>query len=102
MTERDYVGDKMVVARQPSGSEQVRYLHPDRLGSVDTITDRTGAVVDRQGFDPFGGPRDDQWRSTPTLGNPVTDRGFTRHEQVDPVHLVTWAAGPMTTGSAGS
>jgi RHS repeat-associated protein len=88
VTERDYVGDKVAITRLPSGLEQVGYLHLDRLGSVDTITDRTGAVVERQGFDPFGGPRDEQWRSTPTLGNLVTDRGFTGHEQVDDVHLV--------------
>ncbi|MFH0341480.1 MAG: RHS repeat-associated core domain-containing protein [Chromatiales bacterium] len=94
VTERDYVGDKVVIIRLTGRrlgivvSEQVQYLHPDRLGSVDTITDQTGAVAKRQGFDPFGGPRDEQWRSTPTLGNPVTDRGFTGHEQVDDVHLV--------------
>jgi RHS repeat-associated protein len=86
--QRDYVGDKILITRLPGGVDHVRYLHPDRLGSVDTITDAAGAVVARHGFEPFGGPRDGQWHATPELGNPVTDRGFTGHEHVDAVHLI--------------
>ena len=93
VTERDYVGDKIVITRVTGRlgivvGERAEYLHPDRLGSTDTLTDSAGLLVRRQGFDPFGGPRNDQWRATPILGNTVTDRGFTGQEQVDDVHLV--------------
>jgi RHS repeat-associated protein len=93
VTERDYVGDKIVITRVTGRlgivvGERAEYLHPDRLGSTDTLTDSAGLLVRRQGFDPFGGPRDDQWRATPILANTSTDRGFTGHEQVDDVHLV--------------
>jgi RHS repeat-associated protein len=88
VTQRDYVGERVVIARLPSGAEQVRYLHLDRLGSVDTTTDEARKVVDANGYDPFGGPRNAKWIATATLGGAATDRGFTGHEHVDPVRVI--------------
>ncbi|MGH8371876.1 MAG: SpvB/TcaC N-terminal domain-containing protein, partial [Gammaproteobacteria bacterium] len=77
-----------------SGNATTSYLHYDHLGSVDAITDDTGAVVQRMSFDAFGQRRDPaNWTNdlTPTdiAGlKSTTDRGFTDQEQLDNVGLV--------------
>jgi RHS repeat-associated protein len=86
-THRDYVG-KVVLTTLPNGTEQVRYLHPDRLGSTDTLSDDTGKPVEWHGYEPFGGPRDSQWRSVAKLHGGSTDRGFTGHEHIDDVGII--------------
>jgi RHS repeat-associated protein len=70
---------------------QTRYMHKDNLGSVDTITDGTGTVVDRMSFDPFGSRRQSNWREATVGINliPVlTNRGFTGHEHIDEMDLI--------------
>ena len=74
-------------------TEMTRYLHQDHLGSVDTITDETGAVVERLSYDAFGKRRTatgtDAWTDSViaiTPGN--TPRGFTDHEHLDDFELV--------------
>jgi hypothetical protein len=71
-----------------------RYLFADHLGSVEVITDQTGATsgaqVDRTSFDAHGRRRDPANWQTAVLG-PVgntTKRGFTHHEHVDRLGLV--------------
>ena len=76
-----------------SGSNDIRYLHKDHLGSVDSITDEFGAVVLRLSFDAFGKRRGSTWTGTPSSGDwttiaATTHRGFTYHEQLDTVGLV--------------
>lgn len=43
-----------VHVQYPGGAEDTRYLHHDALGSVDTITDADGHVIERLSYDPFG------------------------------------------------
>ena len=66
-----------------------RYLHRDHLGSVESITGETGAVVQRLSFDAHGKRRLADW----TVGDPAdpdaeTPRGFTGHEHLDSVGLI--------------
>lgn len=69
--------------------DKTRYLHRDALGSIDTITDGQGQVVERSSFDPFGQRRAGDWR---TDGQPIlttfTNRGFTGHEHVAEMGLI--------------
>ncbi|MAY42505.1 MULTISPECIES: RHS repeat-associated core domain-containing protein [unclassified Neptuniibacter] len=70
---------------------QTRYMHKDNLGSVDTITDGTGTVVDRMSFDPFGSRRQGNWREATVGINLIpilTNRGFTGHEHIDEMDLI--------------
>ena len=65
----------------------------DHLGSVDVITDHTGGVVQRMSFDAWGKRREVNWTEW-TMSTIVafdtteTTRGFTNHEQLDPVGLI--------------
>jgi hypothetical protein len=63
VTETTFAGGD-VLLRQTEGTRQVRYLHRDQLGSIDTITDEAGKVVERHGFDPFGKPVASDWQDT--------------------------------------
>ncbi len=38
----------------PAPTDKLRYLHRDHLGSVDTISDAAGAVLERLSYDAFG------------------------------------------------
>ncbi len=80
-----------------SPTERLRYIHKDHLGSVDVITGRGGAVVERQSFDAWGRRRTVAYNSgtstwsvsyPATPGSAETHRGFTGHEMLDAVGLV--------------
>jgi RHS repeat-associated protein len=67
-----------------------RYMHQDNLGSVVTVTDETGATVERFSYDPWGKRRN--VNGTPdtagTLVGASTDRGYTLHEHIDEMGLI--------------
>lgn len=97
---RVYLGDA-IITKTIGGSEagdKIGFVHRDRLGSVVTITDHSGNVVDNKSFDPFGKPRKGTLASvTPStlkniaaIGNFTlhTNRGFTDHEHLDDAELI--------------
>lgn len=83
-------------------STETNYLYKDHLGSLDIITDATGAIATNGGemsFDAFGQRRDAiNWQDMPAasiiaagfgvFSNPVTTRGFTGHEMADEVGII--------------
>ena len=77
----------------PPPTDKLRYLHRDHLGSVDTITDAAGAVVERLSYGAFGKRRTaagaNAW-TDPALAIAAvnTPRGFTGHEHLDDFQLV--------------
>jgi len=92
-----YLDDFAVVIETPN-CHKLHYLNGDRLGSIDTITNAQGDVVERHGYDAFGKPRAGNWLLDSTAGgelnarlglySTVTHRGFTGHEHVDSVGLI--------------
>lgn len=75
--------------RRSNGSEDVKYLLVDHLGSISVVTDVTGMPTERLAYDPWG---DRRTASGSTVGaadplnaiQPVsTDRGYTGHEHLD-------------------
>ncbi len=82
-----------VLRAEGSGEERTLFLHTDRLGSVDSVSDEAGKVVERSRRDPFGNRVDDFNR--PALRGATGKRpagpvrlGFTGHEQDDDLGLV--------------
>ncbi|MDX2349628.1 MAG: RHS repeat-associated core domain-containing protein [Porticoccus sp.] len=82
-------------------SETTNYLYKDHLGSLDVITDATGAIATNGGemsFDAWGARRDAvSWEDISdqivtagfgVFSNPVTTRGFTGHEMADEVGII--------------
>ena len=58
--------------------ETTNYLHYDNLGSIDTITDGNGNVVEHSYYAPFGN-KDTKTKFT----TPLTNRGYTGHEHIN-------------------
>ena len=95
-TKRYLDGELIVTRTERSGTvtETERYLFKDHLGSMDLITDRTGAVAGAMSFDAFGLRRsaDDfgSFTEAERLGfnTSVTTLAFTGHEGLDAVGLV--------------
>ncbi len=66
-------------------THNTQYLHYDSLGSVDTITNQQGSVVERMAYKPFGEQID-----LTKLGKSITNRGYTGHEHIkgtDFIHM---------------
>ena len=81
------------VSEAADSNTTLRYLHQDHLGSVDVVTDASGAVLERLSFGAFGERRVAQgttaWQdSALALSSSETRRGFTDHEQLDDFGLV--------------
>ena len=69
--------------------DETRYLHRDNLGSIDTITDGRGNIVERLSYDAFGKRRTANWRTDDDITAPVlTNRGFTGHEHIDEMGFI--------------
>lgn len=67
---------------------QVRYLHKDHLGSIDTLTDETGQIVERLSYDAFGKRRQPNGQDAANLGAATTHHGYTGHEHLDGLGLI--------------
>lgn len=69
--------------------QKTRYLHHDHLGSVQTITNESGAMVEVLSFDPWGLRRNAlDWTAAAAPITSSIDRGFTFHEHLDEVSLI--------------
>ncbi len=110
ITTKAYIGDIAVITETtggPTPGNKIGFIHRDRLGSVVTVTDENGNVVDNKSYDPFGKPRKGNQKmidalASPTLKNIIaqsnlingtnyalyTNRGFTDHEHLDDAQLI--------------
>lgn len=91
---KHYIGDFVIITERTSMGSTTRstaYVSEDHLGSIDALTDETGALIQKMSFDAWGKRREATWMA---MANPyvfnalVTTRGFTGHEQIDTVGLV--------------
>lgn len=91
-TDRNYIfaeGKAVAIYESRSnGTDDERYLLRDHLGSVDTITDENGAVVEKLSFDAFGKRRQVNWQAAIGIIASIITRGFTGHEMLDAVGLI--------------
>jgi RHS repeat-associated protein len=89
-----YLDGEVIVTTRSNGTQDVEYLFTDHLGSTDVITNDAGVIVQSMAFDAFGKRRDPinyAALSQTTIFNfdtTHTTKGFTSHEEMDPVGLV--------------
>ncbi|MEQ6340893.1 MAG: hypothetical protein M3A44_04375 [Gammaproteobacteria bacterium] len=70
-------------------TSSTRYLHKDHLGSVDAITNETGALVERLSYDAWGKRRQGNWLdATAPITGATTHHGYTGHEHLDGLGLI--------------
>jgi RHS repeat-associated protein len=75
-------------ATSGSFAGKMRYLHKDHLGSIQSITNDVGAIVETLSFSPWGERRDPYTWGASSAITSIMDRGFTGHEHLDEVSLV--------------
>lgn len=76
-----YAGGQVVTIEQNvGGAAETKYVHTDNLGSMHTITDYKGDMIERFSFDPFGAPRDLNTLAPLNDWSAGTSRGYTGHE----------------------
>ncbi|MGK3998679.1 RHS repeat domain-containing protein [Sorangium sp. So ce1024] len=82
--------ERVVAIVTRGGSDDgTRYVHVDHLGSVDTLNDEDGDVIERRSYDPFGQRRNPVWgEPAPASFASKTTQGFTGHESDDELGLV--------------
>lgn len=93
---RRYIGGFLILTETgttAAPTRQFRYVFTDHLGSMDTLVDQNGTVVERFSFDAHGSRRSadgaNAWSGL--ISNytaPTTRRGFTGHEHVDSAGIV--------------
>jgi RHS repeat-associated protein len=68
-----------IVSRQSSGTNAIHYILSDHQGSLDRLTDASGALTIGESFNAFGTRRDpNTWSGTPTCPDLCTIKGITR------------------------
>ncbi|MHB8746299.1 MAG: glycoside hydrolase family protein [Gammaproteobacteria bacterium] len=77
-----------VYTTRSNNANDTRYFHKDHLGSIDTITNETGQVVERLSYDAWGKRRNGNWTDATTAIGSITHHGFTGHEHLDDVGLI--------------
>ncbi len=65
-----------------------KYLHADHLGSVESVTNENGAVVEKRSYDAFGARRNPLWGGPGVGVAGKTKKGFTGHEEEDEFGLI--------------
>ncbi len=81
------------IVEQVATVTTTKYVLKDQLGSMNVITDATGAVLERLSYDAFGKPRNPD--GTDAVGFPVsaqTTRGYTGHKMDAEVGLINMNA----------
>ncbi|MEZ4302514.1 MAG: RHS repeat-associated core domain-containing protein, partial [Polyangiaceae bacterium] len=75
---------EIAIVTRTAQQEEIAYLHADHLGSVDVITDSSGAVTERRSYDAFGQRRNPTWGAPPPASfASSTTVGFTGHKAED-------------------
>jgi RHS repeat-associated protein len=90
--ERHYISGSTGLAaifEKEGGNENMYYIHKDHLGSLNCITDQSGALVQEMSFDAWGRRRNPtNWTYTGLPSTFLFDRGFTGHEHLNEFNLI--------------
>ncbi|MCP3102033.1 RHS repeat-associated core domain-containing protein [Myxococcus sp. K15C18031901] len=79
----------MTNAQEQLTAQKTLYLHKDHLGSVETLTDESGAAFEVSKYEPYGGRRyPHSLGMSQTRGNSRVRQGFTGHEHDEEVGLI--------------
>ncbi len=78
----------IAVVTRGSANAGTNYLHADHLGSVESVTNANGEVVEKRSYDAFGAKRNPQWGMSGGLTLGLVAKGFTGHEEEDEFGLV--------------
>ena len=78
----------IAVVTRASANAGTNYLHTDHLGSIESVTNASGIVVEKRSYDAFGAKRNPQWGMSGGLTSGLVAKGFTGHEEEDEFGLI--------------
>ncbi|WP_377893759.1 toxin TcdB middle/N-terminal domain-containing protein [Alteromonas sp. R78001] len=85
-----YIAGDIVISHRSNGTKEYSYLHKDHQGSITTVTNVNGTVVQQAFFDPFG--KRTQIHQASVFANSSymqpTDRGYTGHNMMDGLGII--------------
>jgi RHS repeat-associated protein len=84
-------GQPFAIHKKTVDDEMMYYLHLDHLGSIMSITNQSGIVVETRSYDAWGRPQDPNtwsYQLTPFGALNITDRGYTFHEHLIEFSLI--------------
>lgn len=78
-----------IYTESSDSDDEMVYVHTDHLGSIQSISDATGNLVEEYSYDAWGLRRNpENWEAFTELPESSVDRGFTGHEHLDIFALV--------------
>ncbi len=84
-----YSPERVIAIVTREGNEPgTKYLLTDHLGSVETVTDDVGKVIEKRSNDVFGARRNPKWGDPGAVVPGKTTKGFTGHDDEDEFGLV--------------
>ncbi|MBY5922769.1 FG-GAP-like repeat-containing protein [Ferrimonas balearica] len=89
LTEHKYYVGNIIITKRSNGSSDRFYLHNDHQGSVTTVTNQSGRVVQQFSYDAWG--KRLQTFSSSILGvaiSPSLNNGYTGHEQLSHLNII--------------
>ena len=88
LSQKHYIGNNLILTIK-GGVEEEAYLNHDHLGSVISITGKTGEIEERFDYDAWGMRRDVESRSLLSDYHPkVSNYGYTGQEHLDNLSLI--------------
>ncbi len=84
-------GQPFAIHKKTVDDEMMYYLHLDHLGSIMSITDQSGSVIETRSYDAWGRPQNPNtwsYQLTPFGALNITDRGYTFHEHLIEFSLI--------------
>ncbi len=72
-----------------NGINELNYIHTDYQGTIESVSDESGQLVEKLSFDPFGRRRNaEDWTFNNMPASYRFDRGYTGHEHLDEFGLI--------------
>ena len=92
-----YIGDTVISHYLNTQIKEIKYLHKDHLGSIQSVTDQSynSLTTSHLSYDAYGRRRDAGNNTTVLDQNPIADvtkRGFTGQEHVDQLGIINYNA----------
>ncbi|HJQ08165.1 MAG TPA: RHS repeat-associated core domain-containing protein [Candidatus Saccharimonadales bacterium] len=89
---KHFINGVAVYTSRSNGTNDVRYLLKDHLGSTEAVTDENGNVLQKLSYDAHGKRRSSNWTDATGTLSAQTTKGYTGHEMDDESGLVNMNA----------
>ncbi|MEA4936999.1 MAG: FG-GAP-like repeat-containing protein [Paludibacter sp.] len=84
-----YLSGAVLIQNSHGGADSLLYVYTDYQGSILALTDESGAVIQRNAYDPWGKRRNPyNWAEENANTSWILNRGYTGHEHIDQFGII--------------